>query len=127
MSKNNWLRAVNDINRQKFTIPEGWDTREQVAERLQCSPDRVSELLKPGLATGDFERNDFPVWDETRRLTTRVVCYRVAGKADKIVPVDTTSDRVRRALERNPAMEDCRIAKNNKTTVAVVREIRASM
>jgi len=78
MSKNNWLKAINDINKSRYIIPEGWDTKEQVAEKMQCSPDRVADLLKPGIQSGDFERQEFSVWSEARRLTERVTCYRIA-------------------------------------------------
>jgi hypothetical protein len=136
MSKNNWMKAVNEINRQRFTIPEGWDTREQVAEKLQCSPDRVSDLLKPGLSTGDFERQEFNVWDDTRRLTVKAVCYRVAvpkseappaGKSKPVQADDAETDRVTRAILRNPRASDATIAKNNRSSSKRVREIRASM
>ena len=77
---NNWTKTISKINKDRYQIPEGWDTKEQVAENLQCDPARVNDLLKPGIALGEIEKQDFPVWDDNRRMTTRVTCYRVPGK-----------------------------------------------
>lgn len=124
--KNNWNKTVNDINRERYTIPAGWDTKEQVAESLQCSPDRVADLLKPGIQAGQIERQDFPVWDEARRLTTRVVCYR--EKPAPGAPTDSLEHgRVIRALTRDPSKSDVTIAKNTRSTVAVVQAFRKKL
>lgn len=132
MSKNNWLKAVNDINKSRYTIPAGWDTKEQVAEKLQCSPDRVADLLKPGIQSGEFERQEFSVWDETRRLTTRVTCYRVApekgepkvekGDPERISELEY--NRVVRGFRKNPTWTNRQIAKNYHSTSARVALIR---
>lgn len=136
MSKNNWTKTVAAINREKYTVPEGWDTREKVAADLQCAPDRVADLLKPGLQSGQIERNTFGVWDDARRLTTQVVCYRiaVAGEAKEEATGATRKGvdagerkRVTRALKRNPERTDRLIAKNNRSTVAVVSGIRKAL
>ena len=131
--KNNWNRTVTEINRKRYVIPAGWDTREVVAESLECSPDRVADLLKPGIQSGEIERQEFSVWDDARRLTTRVVCYRVAGeKAQaKGVPEREVNalevGRVKRALERNPDWNDQRIARNARSQKSVVAEIRKEL
>lgn len=131
--KNNWIKTVASINREKFTIPEGWDTREQVAESLECSPDRVSDILKHGIQSGQIERQDFPVWDDNRRLTTRVVCYRIGSSNSKPEPsqlIATSSSerkRVIRALKRNPNRSDSEIANNNQSTPAFVKQLRAQL
>lgn len=126
MSKNNWTKTVATINREKFTIPDGWDTRDKVAADLQCAPDRVADLLKPGIASGQIERQDFPVWDEARRMTVRVVCYRVASIKAEAAPA-AGSCRITRALQRDPSKSDYQIAKNHKTTVGEVAKVRASL
>ena len=127
MSKNNWTKTVATINREKYTIPDGWDTREKVAADLQCAPDRVADLLKPGLQSGQIERQDFPVWDDARRLTVRVTCYRVATDG-KVAPEATKPSgggtkssghrtkssveaRIRSAIERYPHRTNREIAK----------------
>lgn len=81
--KTNWKTAINKINSARLKIPDGWETRDQVAASLECDPDRVADILKPGIAAGEIERQDFPTWDESRRMTVRVVCYRVAPQGTK--------------------------------------------
>lgn len=134
--KTNWAKTVAAINREKYTIPEGWDTRDQVAQELQCAPDRVADLLKPGLQSGKIERQEFPVWDDARRMTVRVSCFRVANGNVKAAepaakPVVSTNqsemDRVTRALQRNSKQTDYQIAKNNRSTVPVVAKVRRSL
>jgi hypothetical protein len=143
MSK--WLKTINRINSNRFQVPAGWQTREQVAADLQCDPDRVADLLKPGLQSGDFERQDFPVWDSGRRMTVRVVCYRVAdlkkdAKEAKIVeakpqrevkaPKSSSSsaleEKIIQALQRNPHRDDRLISKTSGAPMALVRRVRDS-
>lgn len=130
MSKTNWIKAVNDINHTRYTIPEGWDTRDKVAESLQCSPDKVADLLKPGIQSGDIEKQDFPVWDANRRMTVRVTCYRLAG--EKREPKErperggTLDDRIRASILKHPGKTDREIAKvvfgARSADVAAVRQ-----
>lgn len=119
----NWKEAVNKVNRDKYVIPAGWDTKEQVAESLECSPDRVNDLLRPGIQSGDIERQTFSVWNEQRRMTEQVVCYRVLSRTAKTSD-DSVRGSVERAVERHPEWDDKRIAKNCRTTMAVVSAIR---
>ena len=140
MSKNNWTKTVTEINRKRYTIPDGWDTKEKIAADLQCSPDRVADLLKPGIQTGEIERQEFSVWDEKRRLTTRITCYRVGGgepaAAGAVKPAAAVrataapSDekgRVKRALQKDPSKTNFQIAKNVRSTVAVVAALREKL
>jgi len=141
--KNKWSKAVNDINKKRFVVPEGWSTREEVAEDLQCAPDKVADLLKPGLQSNEFEKHDFNVWDEKRRMTVRVTCYRmvacgqttakptpaakptlaaIAGADSNLLEHDIK--RVQKALMRRPHIDDRRIAMNKKLPIATVRAIR---
>ena len=126
------------INASRYQIPVGWQTREQVAVELQCDPDRVADLLKPGLQSGDFERKDFPVWDSARRLAARVVCFRISGgkplekttcntlATGNAVAKDETC-RVKKAMLSDPTKDDRSLAKNYRMSVAEVRKIRASL
>jgi len=123
--KTNWLKTVNEINRKRFTIPEGWETKDQVAENLQCDPDKVGDMLKPGLQSGDIERQEFPLWDEGRRMTVRVVCYRLAGEKSAAAPkpaarnaaassVTSIEERIEAALAKYPKKSNYEIAHNIK-------------
>lgn len=84
----NWKKVLHDQNAKVYIWPEGWDTREQVAEQLECAPDRVSALLAPGLKSGDVESKPFPVWENGRMV--RKVGYRVKNK-DAAGSTDPTS------------------------------------
>jgi hypothetical protein len=64
----NWKIEVNRINKAAFSWPKGWSTREEIAEQLECSPDRVREILAPGIKTGDIEVKDFQVWEDGRKI-----------------------------------------------------------
>ena len=76
---NNWTKAISKINKERYQIPAGWDTKEQVAESLKCAAMRVHELLKPGVACGDVDRQEFQIWDDVRNQVARVTCYRVTA------------------------------------------------
>jgi hypothetical protein len=128
--KTNWLKLTNEINRKRYTIPDGWETRDQVAESLQCAPDKVADLLKPGVQSGDIERREFPVWDDTRRLAVRITCYRIATSEPE--PAKTTNasleDRIRASIIRNPTYGNHQIAKNIKgATSAMVAHVRETL
>ena len=123
---------MDDINRSKYTVPEGWDTRDQVAASLQCDPNRVNDLLKPGIQAGDIERQEFPVWDDKRRMTVRVMCYRLAGekqppkeKPEKASPDFSMERKIREAIKKYPRKTNREIAKCiYKCTSAMVQAVR---
>jgi hypothetical protein len=123
--KTNWKTKLNEVKRKRYTIPEGWETREQVAAQLECAPDRVDKLLKPGIDDGSFERRMFAVWDEARRMAVQVSCYRMAG-GDVKPQGNSIDDRIRACILRNPSKPNNRIAKNfagiNSAYVQQIRE-----
>ncbi len=138
MKKTNWLNVTNRINSERFQIPAGWETKEQVAESLQCSPDKVAELLKPGIASGDIERSTFPTWNEKRRLVEQVVCYRekpadAPQAASKVTTPgkgpDSLQDRIAAKIRANPGLSNAAIAKQfhvmHGVNAAKVAEVRA--
>lgn len=129
----NWQKAIDRINAEKFQVPAGWDTKEKIANELQCSPDRVHDLLKTGLTSGAFESQEFAVWDPKRRMTVRVRCYRQkpSGDVEQVDPVKgslTLRDKVLRALAKNPNATDSKIARNlHRVTPAEVAAVRATL
>lgn len=76
----NWKRVVSEQNSKVYKWPPGWDTREKVAEHLECSEDRVSEILAPALKSGEVEKASFPVWDSERQRKVYVVGFRTRPK-----------------------------------------------
>ncbi len=132
--KTNWNKTVNEINRKRYVIPAGWDTKEQVADSLECDPNKVADLLKPGIQSGDIEKQDFSVWDEKRRMAVRITCYRERAEGDAVKPkscpraiAGNTDERVRAAILRLPGRSDYDIARNMRVPTAEVTRVRASM
>jgi hypothetical protein len=133
--KTNWTKKVNEINHKRFTIPPGWETKEQVAESLDCSPDKVADLLKPGIQSGDIERQDFALWDDKRRMAVKVVCYRVAGTTEPTPPTSSVADipaekvtRILACIGRNPGLSDRLIAKKlSNVRSSEIAAVRASL
>lgn len=135
MSNNKWLKTVNEVNRQRFSIPAGWEPKERVAELLQCDPAKVNDLLKAGIDMGRFERNEFSVWDDNRRMTIRVTCYRLLDPSAQQEPAKAATkrgttgklslaQRIKNCLERHPDWTDVRIAKVCRCKVGDIRALR---
>ena len=109
--KTNWKTVVEKQNKKTYQWPEGWDTREEVAEQLECSTDRVGQVLAPGIRAGEIEVQAFPVWDDLLKRVVRVTGYRrrapkeakpVVAVAPKVTPHTDTHFAVLRIMERHP-------------------------
>jgi hypothetical protein len=72
----NWNALVEAQNRKTYVLPAGWDSRDAIAEQLECSPDRVRVLLGPALRAKTVETSVFPVWDEVTKKVMRITAYR---------------------------------------------------
>ena len=72
----NWKTLVETQNAKSYVLPDGWDSRETVAEMLECSEDRVRIWLAPALKNGTVETAVFPVWDDVTKRVVRVTAYR---------------------------------------------------
>jgi|GEM_PF-2752365 len=72
----NWKHYVAQQNAKAFTLPPGWDSRESIAEQLECSPEKVREHLQPGIASKAIECRSFPVWDGQLGRKIAVTAYR---------------------------------------------------
>jgi len=122
--KNNWKKTIDQINAERFTVPPGWDTKDQVALSLECTPDKVNDMLKPGIASGDIERKEFSVWNSARRLTEKIVCYRLTASEQAASPHEA---KIKAAIKANPGKTDGAIAKNIHGVLAAdVAKVRAS-
>lgn len=71
----NWKTLVEKQNAETFVLPDGWDSREDIAEQLECSPDRVDDSLRPGLKSGRFIKQSFKVWNATLKRNVMVIAY----------------------------------------------------
>lgn len=54
------------MNAAAYSWPKGWSSREEIAEQLECSPERVREVLNPGIKAGTIESKDFKIWEDGR-------------------------------------------------------------
>lgn len=77
----NWKSYVEKKNAKTFVLPPGWDSRDDIAEQLECSPEKVDDHLRPSLKSGEVEKNIFPVWDSVLGRLVRVIAYREQSKA----------------------------------------------
>ena len=72
----NWKLHVEKTNARTYTLPEGWDSREKIAEQLDCSADGVRRALAPAIKAGEIETNVFPVWCPITKRIQRTTAYR---------------------------------------------------
>lgn len=82
MSK--WKTVVEKKNAEIYKLPAGWDTRDEVAAELGCSPERVVENLRPAMKAGEVEQKIFPVWCKDTKRILRVTAYRQVEVKKKI-------------------------------------------
>ena len=75
----NWKQLVEAQNRRTYVLPPGWDSRDKIAEQLECSVDNVRVLLGPAIRAKSVEVSVFPVWDEVTKKVVRVTAYRRRG------------------------------------------------
>jgi hypothetical protein len=79
----NWKKIVSSSNAKQYRWPTGWQTREQVAEDLECSRDRVAEILAPAIEQGLIERKQFPVWDLATHRKIMITGYREIPREER--------------------------------------------
>ena len=78
----NWKTLVEAQNRKTYVLPLGWDSRDKVAEQLECSVDNVRVLLGPAIRAKTVEVAQFPVWDDITKKVVRVTAYRRRATSD---------------------------------------------
>jgi hypothetical protein len=72
----NWKSLVEAQNKKTYVLPQGWDSRDKVAEQLECSVDNVRVLLGPAIRNKTVEVQQFPVWDDVTKKVVRITAYR---------------------------------------------------
>lgn len=72
----NWKSFVNTDNAKRYVLPAGWDSKERIAEQLECSEDSVRRILSAALKSGEVEQGVFPVWDAITGRLVRVTAFR---------------------------------------------------
>ena len=74
-----WKSFVESSQAKTYVLPEGWDSREKIAEELGCSEDNVRKLLGAAVKTGAVEHKVFPVWDKVTKRVKSMTAYRKTG------------------------------------------------
>jgi hypothetical protein len=97
MSMSNWKTILEKQNAAAYAWPKGWTSRDDVADQLDCSPDRVASLLAPGIRSGSIERQDFTVWDGQLKRLVRITGYRESAKAKAAPAIEIPSQKVDQA------------------------------
>jgi hypothetical protein len=72
----NWKALVEAQNKKTYVLPQGWDSRDRVAEQLECNVDNVRVLLGPAIRNKTVEVQQFPVWDDVTKKVIRITAYR---------------------------------------------------
>lgn len=82
----NWKRLVEKQNAATYVLPPGWDSRDAVAESLECAPERVADFMRPCLTAHTVEKRDFIVWDDQLKQKVRITAYRQIAQRDGEAP-----------------------------------------
>jgi DNA-binding transcriptional regulator LsrR (DeoR family) len=72
----NWKLLVEKSQAKNYTLPAGWDTKEKVAEKLECSEGNVNKLLASAIKSKAVEVKAFPVFDKITKKVLRLTAYR---------------------------------------------------
>lgn len=71
----NWLALTEKENAKAYVLPKGWDSRDDVAAQLDCSPEKVDDHLRPALKSGKVTKQQFRVWDSRLKRTVMTIAY----------------------------------------------------
>lgn len=81
----NWKSVVEKINSETFVLPDGWDSRDSIAEELDCSPEKVDDHLRPGLKSGRFVKQQHKVWDKNLKRNIMVIAYHDTAQDEAVI------------------------------------------
>jgi len=104
----NWNRIIEDHNKKAYKWPDGWDSKETIAEQLECSPERVAEQLSSAIRNGEVEKKLITYWDDGTKRKVSAFGYRPVPKSapkPKELSVTITwppAERTRLARKDNP-------------------------
>ena len=72
----NWNRIIGDHNKKAYKWPDGWDTKETIAEQLDCTTRQVAEHLAGAIKSGDVEKRLITYWDDRAKRKATAYGYR---------------------------------------------------
>lgn len=74
----NWKSYVEKKNAKTYVLPAGWDSRETIAEQLECNPEKVRDHLRPAIQSKEVLEQRFNVWDAGLKRCIMVTAYKEA-------------------------------------------------
>jgi len=79
-----WKRLRDEANRKAFSWPQGWQTDEEVALQLGCSPSKVADELRFAVQDGTIESKNHVIWDVglERKISKRGWRVKAPGVSD---------------------------------------------
>lgn len=80
----NWKKLVETKNAKTFVLPEGWDSRDAIAEQLECSPEKVRDHLRAAINSKEVLEQRFNVWDASLKRPVMVTAYKEAKPASAV-------------------------------------------
>lgn len=120
-----WKKLLHKQNAKHYAWPAGWDTAEEIAEQLECSPERVREHLAPSIRAGEVECKQFTIWDaETGRKVIKTGFRIGASKTETRVEgkSPTPSSKLQAPnRDRWPFFEGAKIRRMDSPRIGVVK------
>lgn len=83
----NWKSLIERDQSQRYVLPPGYTSVEDIAEEMNTTPDRVRVLLREASKQGTVKQGVFPVFDKITKSIKRVTAYiEVRPQAEKAAP-----------------------------------------
>lgn len=117
----NWKSFVEKKNAETFVLPEGWDSREVVADQLECSPEKVDDNLRPALKSGEVIKQQFKVWNADLKRLVFVVAYSRAKKQAE-TPLDIEAMRKMKKDGKTYAEIGATVGRSGEAVRAILRK-----
>jgi len=71
----NWTLLAEKENAKAYVLPSGWDSRDTVAVQLDCTPEKVDDVLRPALKSGKVVKQQHRIWDKQLKRVVLVIAY----------------------------------------------------
>jgi len=71
----NWTLLAEKENAKAYVLPPGWDSRDTVAVQLDCTPEKVDDVLRPALKSGKVVKQQHRIWDKQLKRVVLVIAY----------------------------------------------------
>ena len=123
----NWKSLVEKQNASTFVLPDGWDSKADIALQLECSEEKVDDYLRPALKSGKVLKQTYRVWDaQLKRVLTTVAYHDTSkdAKPDKLP--DKAPDKPASQLANATLTEVKRLKGEGRTWAEIGRQLGIS-